>query len=155
LNKRDTCGVLSATITATATLLYTSNIAQAHHSFAMYDQTKVMELTGKLIRFIPAPNHAQLLFELLEPDGTPIIDDSGEPVAWGVETGPSTRIARQGVTPDNFPIGTIITVRLNPLRDGRTFGAMPNGTPLIHCGTEMPDGGCTAETGTPYLTENF
>lgn len=142
-------------IAAAAVLLNVADTAGAHHSFAMYDQTSVMELTGRLTRFIHAPNHAQLLFELLEADGTPIFDENGEPVAWGVETGPSTRIARQGVTPDNFPVGTIITVRLNPLRDGRTFGSMPNGTPLIHCGMEMPAGGCTAETGTTYLSENF
>jgi hypothetical protein len=155
LNTLDVRSVALAAIAATTILLSTSDFADAHHSFAMYDQTKVVELTGKLTRFIPAPNHAQLLFELLEADGTPILDDNGEAVAWGVETGPSTRIARQGVTPDNFPNGTIISVRLNPLRDGRTFGAMPNGTPLIHCGMEMPVGGCTAETGTAYLTENF
>jgi hypothetical protein len=155
LNKRHARGVLSGTIAATALLLDTVEIAHAHHSFAMYDQTKVMEMTGRLTRFIPAPNHAQILFERLEADGTPILDGDGKPMAWGVETGPSTRIARQGVTPDNFPVGTIIAVSLNPLRDGRTFGAMANGTPLIHCGMEMPAGGCTAETGTAYLTENF
>ena len=155
MNKPGVRGVVFAAIAATTVLLSTSDIADGHHSFAMYDQTTVVEMTGRLTRFIHAPNHAQLLFELLEADGTPILDDNGEPVAWGVETGPSTRIARQGVTPDNFPAGTIITVRLNPLRDGRTFGAMPNGTPLIHCGMEMPAGGCTAETGTAYLTENF
>ena len=38
--------------------------ARAHHSFAMYDQTKQETYTGKLIRFIPGANHAQLLFEL-------------------------------------------------------------------------------------------
>lgn len=129
--------------------------ATAHHSFAMYDQSKRVTLTGKLTRYIPAPNHAQLLFELLEADGTPVLDDAGEPVLWGVETGPSTRIARMGVTPDNFPVGTIITVQANPLRDGRNFGAVPNGAPLINCGMQMPEGGCTAETGTAYLSENF
>jgi hypothetical protein len=155
LNKRDVRSVLSAVIAASTAFFSTSDIADAHHSFAMYDQTKQVEMTGRLTRFIPAPNHAQILFELLEADGTPVLDDNGKPVAWGVETGPSTRIARQGVTPDNFPVGTIITVRLNPLRDGRTFGAMQNGTPLIHCGMEMPAAGCTADTGTAYLTENF
>jgi hypothetical protein len=129
--------------------------AAAHHSFAMYDQSKRVTLTGKLTRYIPAPNHAQLLFEVLEADGTPVLDDEGEPMLWGVETGPSTRIARMGVTPDNFPVGTIITVQANPLRDGRNFGAVPNGAPLINCGMEMPEGGCTAETGTVYLSENF
>jgi len=129
-------------------------IAAAHHSFAMYDQSKRITLTGKLTRFIPAPNHAQFVFELLDADGAPVLDEKGEKVLWGVETGPSTRIARLGVTPENFPVCTIITVQANPLRDGRNFGALPNGTPLINCGTEMPAGGCTAETGKVYLSEN-
>ena len=130
-------------------------VSDAHHSFAMYDQNKRLTLTGKLIRYTPAPNHAQFLFELLEADGTPVLDENGEPVLWGAETGPSTRIARQGVTHENFPEGSIITIELNPLRDGRNFGAVPNGTPLINCGLEMPAGGCTAETGKAYLTDNF
>lgn len=128
--------------------------ADAHHSFAMYDQAQVKTLTGKLTRYIPGANHAQLIFELLEADGTPILDAAGKPVMWGVETGPAARIAQQGVTPDNFPAGTIVTVTLNPLRNGKTFGAMPNGTPIVHCGTTMPEGGCTVETGRTFLGQN-
>lgn len=129
--------------------------AAAHHSFAMYDQTQLRTFTGKLTRFIPGANHAQLLFQVMGADGTPQVDDAGKPVMWGVEMGPAARIAQQGVTPDNFPNGTIITVSMNPLRDGRTFGAMPMGSGgVIHCGMEVPEGGCTAETGTVYLAEN-
>jgi hypothetical protein len=128
--------------------------SQAHHSFAMYDQTDVRTFTGRLTRYIPGANHAQLIFELLDVAGKPIVDDQGNAVLWGVETGPATRIARQGVTPDNFPVGTIITVQLNPLRNGKTFGAMPNGAPLINCGMSMPTGGCTEATGTVYLSAN-
>lgn len=120
----------------------------------MYDQAELRTFTGKLTRFIPGANHAQLLFELLDESGAPVIDASGKPVMWGVEAGPSARIAQQGVTPDTFPNGTIITVSLNPLRDGRTFGAMPNGTGIIHCGNAVPAGGCNAETGKVYLAEN-
>lgn len=144
----------SAAIGAAAACAGLAQIAAAHHSFAMYDQSKRITLTGKLTRFIPAPNHAQFVFELLDANGAPVLDEKGEKVLWGVETGPSTRIARLGVTPANFPVGTIITVQANPLRDGRNFGALPNGTPLINCGTEMPAGGCTAETGKVYLSEN-
>jgi hypothetical protein len=137
-----------------AACLSLCGIANAHHSFAMYDQGSRLTLTGKITRYLPAPNHAQFIFELLNSDGSPVLDESGEPVLWGAETGPATRIARQGVTPDNFPNGTIITVQLNPLRDGRTFGAIPNGAPLINCGMVMPARGCTADTGTVYLSEN-
>jgi hypothetical protein len=128
--------------------------AAAHHSFAMYDQSQVRTLTGKLTRFIPGANHAQMIFELLETDGTPVVDAAGKPVLWGVETGPAARIARQGVMPKSFPVGTIVTVTLNPLRNGKPFGAMPNGTPIVHCGTTMPQGGCTADTGRTYLGQN-
>ena len=138
---------------AAAAFAWTTN-AGAHHSFAMYDQAQVKTMTGKLTRFIPGANHAQLIFEVLEADGSPLLDAAGKQVMWGVETGPAARIAQQGVTPDNFPNGTIVTVTLNPLRNGKTFGAMPNGTPIVHCGTTMPQGGCTSETGKTYLGQN-
>ncbi len=128
--------------------------SQAHHSFAMYDPGDLRTYTGRLTRYIPGANHAQLIFELLDDSGANIIDEKGNAVLWGVETGPATRIARQGVTPDNFPVGTIITVQLNPLRNGKTFGAMPNGAPLVNCGMTMPAGGCTEATGTVYLSAN-
>ena len=114
--------------------------AAAHHSFAMYDQTREVTLTGSLTRFIPGANHAQLIFE--------VVDDSGEAVVWGVEMGPAAQIAQQGITVRSFPLGTVITVTLNPLRDGRPFGAIAG--PVIHCGMELPAGGCTAETGESF-----
>jgi hypothetical protein len=135
-------------------LLMAASSSFAHHSFAMYDQEQLQTLTGRLTRYIPGANHAQLLFELLDEAGQPILGEDGKPKLWGAETGPAARIARQGVTPDNFPNGTIITLQLNPLRNGKPFGAMPNGTPLINCGMSMPAGGCTAETGQVYLSAN-
>lgn len=135
-------------------LLAAAGTVQAHHSFAMYDQEQLQTLTGRLTRYIPGANHAQLLFELLDADGNPVLGEDGKPQLWGAETGPAARIARQGVTPDNFPAGTIITLQLNPLRNGKPFGAIPNGTPLVNCGKTMPAGGCTTETGQVYLSAN-
>ena len=129
-------------------------VSQAHHSFAMYDQSERLTFTGRLTRYIPGANHAQLIFQLVDESGEVLSDDQGQPMLWGVETGPATRIAREGVTPKNFPIGSIVTVQLNPLRNGKTFGAMPNGAPLINCGMTMPAGGCNSETGTVYLSAN-
>ncbi|HEY8521111.1 MAG TPA: DUF6152 family protein [Gammaproteobacteria bacterium] len=128
--------------------------AQAHHSFAMYDVTKTLTLTGRLTRFIPGANHAQLLFELVDERGETILGDDGKPVVWGVETAPAATIARQGVTVKAFPVGTIITVTLNPLRDGRNFGALANGARIVKCGMEMPEGGCTPETGEVFLEDD-
>ncbi len=123
----------------------------SHHSFAMYDQTIEKTVTGKLTRYIPGSNHAQLIFALLNPDGSEVMEN-GRPVQWGVETSSAASLARSGVTVDSFPLGTIITVTLNPLRDGRTFGAMTNTAGrLISCGMTMPAGGCTVETGQVFL----
>jgi hypothetical protein len=129
-----------------------STPALAHHSFAMYDQNKTKTLTGKLTRFVLGANHAQLLFEVLGPDGKPELDATGKPVVWGVETASAKQLAGVGVTAETFPYGTILTVTLMPLRDGRSFGAMTiaSGT-LIGCGKTFPEGGCTAKTGKVYL----
>ena len=117
----------------------------AHHSFAMYDLTRTATLTGKLTRFIPGANHAQLIFELIDGDGNVRIGADGNALTWGVETAPAAQIAQQGITVKSFPVGTIVTVTLNPLRDGRPFGSLAGA--VIHCGSELPADGCTAETG--------
>ena len=118
--------------------------ALSHHSFAMYDQTVTKTYTGKLTRYIPGGNHAQLIFQVIDAEGKPVMEN-GKPLQYGVETASAAALARQGITVDSFPIGTIFTVTFHPLRDGRPFGAV-NGA-LIKCGTTMPKGGCTKETG--------
>ena len=118
--------------------------ALSHHSFAMYDQTVTKTYTGKLTRFVPGGNHAQLIFEVLDADGKPVVEN-GKPLQWGVETASAAALSRQGITVKSFPPGTIFTVTFHPLRDGKPFGAV-NG-PLIKCGTAMPQGGCTEKTG--------
>lgn len=125
-------------------LVVVSVSARAHHSFAMYDMQKSQSMTGKLTRFIPGGNHAQLVFEVLGADGKPTMKD-GKVVVWGVETGSAANIARNGITVESFPLGTIIGVTLHPLRDGRPFGAV--GGPIVHCGTTVPAGGCNEKTG--------
>lgn len=126
--------------------------AGAHHSFAMYDQTQTKTMTGKLTRYIPGSNHAQLIFEVLGPDGHSTIGKDGKPVIWGVETGSAAAMARRGLSPKTFPLGSVFTVTLFPLRDGRPFGAMTGD--FITCGTAMPAGGCTKDTGKVLFIEN-
>ena len=121
----------------------------AHHSFAMYDLTKTQTMTGVLVRYIPGSNHAQLVFDVLDASGKPVLEN-GKPARWGVETSSAVALARQGVTPKTFPDGTIFTVALHPLRDGRPFGAIAG--LLISCGTTMPSGGCTKATGKTLIS---
>jgi hypothetical protein len=122
--------------------------AESHHSFAMYDQSIERTFTGKLVRFIIGANHSQFIFNVVDEGGNVVTGDDGNLLQWGVETGPASTLARQGITVESFPIDTIFTTTLNPLRDGRNFGAMRGG--IIMCGVTMPAGGCTAETGESY-----
>jgi hypothetical protein len=137
---------------AVAAVMLTQSV-EAHHSFAMYDQEKATTMTGKLTRFIPGANHAQLIFELLGPDGKSVVDATGKPVVWGVETGPAAAIAERGITVESFPIGTIMTATLYPLRNGKTFGALARGGAIIKCGTALPKDGCTEKTGEVFRDE--
>lgn len=132
-------GVMAAAAMATS--------GAAHHSFAMYDMENPRTFTGELTRFVPGANHAQLFFHVLDENGEVVMNDEGEPLEWGAETGPSARIAQVGVTVDKFAKGSVIKMTINPLKDGRNFGFLARGEPLIHCGEALPEGGCTEETG--------
>jgi hypothetical protein len=97
--------------------------ALAHHSFAMYDQTKTVTWTGVLTRFVAQANHAEIHFVPLGPDGKPLRGSDGKPITWGVEMAGAAAVANQGITVNSFPAGTIFSVRMNPLRDGSNFGS--------------------------------
>jgi hypothetical protein len=140
---------LTASLASALVLAVMVAPALSHHSFAMYDLTKTRTVTGKLVRYIPGANHAQLVFDVLDASGKPVMEN-GKPAQWGVETGSAAALARQGVTPKTFPDGTIFTVTLHPLRDGRPFGAIAG--LLIKCGSTMPAGGCTKDTGQTLIS---
>jgi hypothetical protein len=140
---------VTAGATAIILLALAAAPAFAHHSFAMYDTSVEKTMTGKLIRFVLGGNHSQYVFEVINPDGTPAKDAKGGPLLWNVETAAATQLARQGITVQNFKIGTIFTVTFSPLRDGRNGGAQ-RGSGLIMCGMTMPEGGCTEKTGKKF-----
>jgi hypothetical protein len=100
---------------------------------------------------VPGANHAQLIFEVVGTDGEVETGDDGRALVWGAEMGSAAQIADEGITVDSFPLGTILTITVNPLRDGRPFGAQARGTPIIRCGTALPAGGCTRETGEVFM----
>jgi len=143
---------LKQALLATIAAVMMAAPAWAHHSFAMYDQTVTKTLSGKLTRYVPGANHAQLLFVVVDNDGNVMMKD-GKPYQFGVETGSAIAMARNGVTVKTMAEGSFITVRFYPLRDGRDFGALAG--MLISCGKAMPRGGCTAETGQRLIGESF
>jgi hypothetical protein len=97
--------------------------AIAHHSFAMYDQSKTVTWTGIATRFVAQANHAELHFVPFGPDGKAMRGSDNKPITWGVEMAGAAAVAQQGITASSFAAGTVFSVKLNPLRDGSNFGS--------------------------------
>ena len=123
---------------AAAAVCWLSGHAQAHHSFAMYDLGKTYVMTGVVTRVDPNPNHLQLFFAPLNDARDQVVRDAkGQPVVWAVEMAAAGTAAREGVTVNNFPRGTIISVGLYPLRNGFPAGA-PADSGVFKCPPQTP-----------------
>lgn len=115
-----------------------SGPALAHHSFAMYDQTKMLTLTGVVYQFVAQANHAEIHMYLLGADGKLEKGQDGKPHAYGVEMAGAAAIAEQGITADSLKPGTIISLKVNPLRDGTDFGSKAGRSGLAKCPWKTP-----------------
>jgi Family of unknown function (DUF6152) len=112
--------------------------AFAHHSFAMYDQTKMLVLTGVVYQFVAQANHAEIHMYLIGADGKLERGADGKPHAYGVEMAGAAAIAEQGITEETMKAGTIISVKVNPLRNGSDFGSKAGASGLAKCPWKMP-----------------
>jgi hypothetical protein len=110
----------------------------AHHSFAMYDSGRTYVITGVVTRVDPNPNHLQIFFAPLNEARDAVLRDaSGEPVVWAVEMASAALAARDGITVNGFPRGTIISVGLHPLRNGFPAGGRGQ-SGLFRCPPDTP-----------------
>jgi hypothetical protein len=96
----------------------------AHHSLAMYDLKQTYVLTGVVVRVDPNANHLQLFVAPLNDARDQVIKDARkEPVVWAIELDSAGVAAREGITVNAFPRGTIVSMGLYPLRTGMPAGA--------------------------------
>ena len=130
--------VMAAGALAAAALGVGVTAASAHHSFAMYDQSKTVVFTGVMYQFVAQANHAELHFYLVGPDGRLEKDAAGKPKDYGVEMAGAAAIAQQGITATTFPAGTIFSVKVNPLRDGSNFGSKAGASAIAKCPWKTP-----------------
>jgi hypothetical protein len=109
----------------------------AHHSFAMYDQSIHYVFTGVVERVNPDGAHLQIAFVPLNEQRDALVRDaSGKPATWLVEMGGAMASAREGITVNSFPRGTVFSVGLAPLRNGQRGGARIDG--LYQCPKGKP-----------------
>jgi hypothetical protein len=104
---------------AAALVLFASamvaGIASAHHSDAMFEREKVLELSGTVKEFQFTNPHTWIQVD--------VKDEKGELTEWSLEWGSPNQLGRQGIRPSSFPAGTAVTIRTNPMRDGTPGGA--------------------------------
>jgi hypothetical protein len=101
----------------------------AHHSFAIYDRTKVLTLKGDVKTFQWTNPHCVVWF-VVKPEG------GGEAQEWGVETTSPGVLTRSGWTRNSLKPGDHVAVEFNPLRDGSHGGGL-NSVTLLDTGQKL------------------
>lgn len=94
--------------------------ALAHHSTAMFDQTKVTYLTGTVKQFEWINPHVWLHLT--------IANASGQPATWSFEGGSPVQLAQLGWKPENFHVGAKVAIGFRPMKDGSRGGQIMNVT---------------------------
>ena len=131
LNQPLMAGILAAAVCVASPV-------SAHHSFAMYEPTKTMTLTGTIKTFQWTNPH--VIVWILVP-----LDNGGAPQEWSLETTSPGVLTRAGWTRQSLKPGDRVSVDFSPLRDGSHGGGLNFVTLLdtgqkleAHFRTEMP-----------------
>jgi hypothetical protein len=112
---------------AAALALVAAAPAVGHHSYASFDRTEEVTLTGVVKEFQWNNPHAWIQIT--------VVDDKGRPTEWGVECGSPNMMARTGWRRTTLRPGDKVVAVANPLKDGRANAALvritlPDGTVL-------------------------
>jgi hypothetical protein len=98
--------------------------AVAHHSTAIFDQTKVNSLTGTVKEFEWINPHVWLHLT--------IANAGGQAATWSFEAGSTAQLIQLGWKPESFRVGDKVEIGFRPMRDGSRGGqlmrvTLPNG----------------------------
>jgi hypothetical protein len=125
--------VLKYSLIAVAALL-TASSALAHHSFAMFDQSKIVTMQGTVKDFRWTNPH--VFIQLL------VKTEAGTEVEWSIEMTSPEHLARVGWRPGTLKAGDAVTLNIHPMRDGTAGGQYVSGT-----GPDGPLAGSPAPKG--------
>ncbi|GAA0282434.1 hypothetical protein GCM10009127_24770 [Alteraurantiacibacter aestuarii] len=88
----------------------------AHHSFAMFDRTREVTVSGTVREFQWSNPHAYI--QLVAKDAR------GNDVEWSLEMGSPMYLYARGWRPRTLRPGSQVSVKLNPLRNGDNGGVV-------------------------------
>jgi hypothetical protein len=103
-----------ARTTLAAVLGVAATLVSAHHSFAMFDQTKQVTVVGKVTDVQWTNPHVWIFL-----DGAPA---GGKKERWGVEFTSKVHLTRRNFTSDMVKVGDNVEFTVNPYRDGKPGG---------------------------------
>jgi hypothetical protein len=95
-------------------LLAAAGSAFAHHSGAMFERDKTVELVGTVVAFSWTNPHSWIEIE--------VPNASGGSDKWGVECNSPNNMARQGWRSTTLKPGDQVTITVHPLRSGEKGG---------------------------------
>lgn len=100
---------------AAAAILAATSPASAHHSYAMFDSQKNLQLDGVVATFKWTNPHSYI--EVL------VTDEKGAAQKWGVECGSPAQLVKAGWRSTSLKPGDHVTITIHPLRSGEFGGA--------------------------------
>jgi hypothetical protein len=104
------------TLSAALCLTALASPALAHHSFAMFDRSKQVSISGVVKEFQYTNPHSWVIVDVAGADG--------KQTEWGFESeGPST-LLRAGIKHSSLNPGDKVTAVAYPMRDGRPAGSL-------------------------------
>jgi hypothetical protein len=97
--------------------------AVAHHSFAMFDQTRKVQLQGTVKDWQFTNPHSWLQL---------LVNEDGHQVEYSIEGASVNTLVRRGWGVNTFKVGDKLTVIVHPIKTGQKGGAflsatLPNG----------------------------
>lgn len=94
----------------------TAAVANAHHSFTMFDRSIERVVTGTVVRWAFNSPHSWLYLNIKNPDGSEAL--------WSFEGSAPPALLQRGINGSTFEPGDTVTILYCPLRDGRPGGGL-------------------------------
>ena len=104
---------MMAAALAAAGMMIAAQAVSAHHSAAMFDDEKTLELRGTIKELQWTNPHIWIQV---------IVEEKGAKTEWSLEGGSPNSLSRRGWRSTTFKLGDIVTVLLNPMKDGTPAG---------------------------------
>jgi Family of unknown function (DUF6152) len=86
----------------------------AHHSSAMFDPDKMMQLSGTIKELQWTNPHIWIQIDAK--------NAAGAKEEWSIEGGSPNSLSRSGWMKTTFKPGDVVTIKVNPMRDGSHAG---------------------------------